>query len=121
MEDIKLKKYIYPDGTAVSMNKDEIVLRVTASGSFEDTYAGELIEGDEYCERYQHTLPPRPADKLLDFIGRKRLNINFTERSDGSVSVDIGDNLTTLVRYPYDEKRNSLREGIEYIMDQEEL
>jgi hypothetical protein len=106
-----LQFHTYPDGDALFMNKDEIVLRLTGRGSVNDCYAGDLLDGDQYCQRLQTKLQKRTSADILNFTGYvDDLDVIELRSSNGS----------PLVTYPNDNAM-ALREAVEFVMDQEEL
>lgn len=129
-----LQFHTYPDGDALFMNKDEIVLRLTGRGSVNDCYAGDLFEGDQYCQRLQTKLQKRTSADILNFIMDREICISYHDarsplnpRSNLTGYVDDLDvielrssNGSPLVTYPNDNSM-ALLEAIEFVMDQEEL
>lgn len=124
-----LQFYTYPDGEALFMNKDEIVLRLTAMGAVNDCYVGDLYDGDQYCKRIQTKLKGRSAASILQFVSDRAISISYQFSADLADTwsgtecavVDLrSQDGTLLTRYPYDNS-NALREAIEFVMDQEEL
>lgn len=125
-----LQFHTYPDGDADFMNKDEIVLRLTNRGSLTDCYVGELSDGDKYCQRIQTKLNRRTAAHILNFIAEQEICISYEFGKELCSSTWSGNDYAliritdasgmVLVKYPYDNEF-SLREAIEFVMDQEEL
>lgn len=124
-----LQFYTYPAGEAEFMNKDEVVLRLTERGAVNDCYVGDLYDGDKYCKRIQTKLKGRSAASILEFLSDRSISISYqfsndladTWSSNESAVVDLrSQGGTLLTRYPYD-NCNSLREAVEFVMDQEEL
>jgi hypothetical protein len=131
-----LQFFTYPDGDADFMNKDEIVLRLTNRGSLTDCYAGELCDGDSYCQRIQVQLGKRTPAQILNFIMDRGVCISYHSsgslqrwfNNDHIVDAEFDHTVielrtsdgTLLVKYPYDNEL-ALREAIEFVMDQEEL
>lgn len=116
-----LQFHTYPDGDALFMNKDEIVLRLTGRGSVNDCYAGDLLEGDQYCQRLQTKLQKRTSADILNFIMDREICISYHTYVDDLDLIELrSSNGSPLVTYPNDNSM-ALLEAIEFVMDQEEL
>lgn len=113
----------YPYGPASQMAQDEIVLLRCTNGSLADTYVGELEVGNEYTLRLPRSIK-RTGLEIFEYLSSRAFNVEYSSRAKGAApdALVISDGITgdVLVKYPYDDS-SSLREALEFLMDQEEL
>lgn len=122
---MNIDTYIYPDGPAKFAPKDTTVSAVSPqSGRFNDTLVGFLDVGQRYTT-YSMRTSPRSAEEILARLSRKPaidINIYLEQHIEGNepyiefINSDTG---ASIASYPYGGE-NSVREGIEFIMDMEE-
>lgn len=118
----KIQFYIYPDGLADTMGQDEIVLVRDSLGSLNNKHVGDLVNGDYYCERIPNPLPPRNADKILEYIAKNQVGFSYIKNEYNEVIiVEAYKGDLILCQMHYEEPKTIIRDLIEPIMDMEEL
>ena len=125
---MKLQLYVYPNGPASRLPQEEIVSVMNQWGRFNELRIGMLDDGDRYTMPIQTELSPRSDTQLLAALAHGKLKpvyvdniIDKTERTFILMN-DEGDELFT---YEYKKEDctdlDALRDGLNYILDQEEL
>lgn len=125
---MKLQLYTYPKGPASRLPQEEIVSVMNQWGRFNELRIGMLDDGDRYTMPIQTELGPRSDTQLLAALAHGKLKpvyvdniIDKTERTFILMN-DFGDELFT---YEYKKEDctdlDALRDGLNYILDQEEL
>ena len=125
---MKLQLYTYPKGPAATLPQEEVVSVMNQWGRFNELRIGMLDEGDHYTMPIQTELGPRSDTQLLAALAHGKLRplyvdniIDKTERTFILMN-DEGDELFT---YEYKKEDctdlDALRDGLNYILDQEEL
>ncbi len=125
---MKIKIHTYPDGPAVGLPKDEIVSTMGLRGRFSDARIGQLEAGDQYIMPIQTTLEPRSDTQLLGLMAQRHLRTcyvdNIVEQKGKTLIIMTSDG-GTLWDEAYDTNQYSdldaLRDGLNFILDQEEL
>ena len=125
---MKIKIHTYPDGPAVGLPKDEIVSTMGLRGRFSDARIGQLEAGDQYIMPIQTKLEPRSDTQLLGLMAQRHLRTcyvdNIVEPEEKTLIIMTSDG-GTLWEEPYDTTEYSdldaLRDGLNFILDQEEL
>ena len=118
----KIQFYIYPDGLADTMGQDEIVLVRDSLGSLNNKHVGDLVNGDYYCERNPNPLPPRNADKILEYIAKNQVGFSYIKNEYNEVIiVEAYKGELILCQMHYEEPKTIIRDLIEPIIDMEEL
>ena len=125
---MKIKIHTYPDGPAVGLPKDEIVSAMGLRGRFSDARIGQLECGDQYIMPIQTELEPRSDTQLLALMAQRHLRTCFVDNivsPDGKTLVIMTDEGGTLFTYDYETTEcsdlDALRDGLNFILDQEEL
>ena len=125
---MKLQLYTYPKGPAATLPQEEVVSVMNQWGRFNELRIGMLDEGDRYTMPIQTELGPRSDTQLLAALAHGKLKpvyvdniIDKTERTFFLLN-DEGDEL---FKYEYKKEDctdlDALRDGLNYILDQEEL
>ena len=125
---MKLQLYTYPKGPAATLPQEEVVSVMNQWGRFNELRIGMLDEGDRYTMPIQTELGPRSDTQLLAVLAHEKLKpvyvdniIDKTERTFFLLN-DEGDEL---FKYEYKKEDctdlDALRDGLNYILDQEEL
>ena len=125
---MKLQLYTYPKGPASTLPQEEVVSVMNQWGRFNELRIGMLDEGDRYTMPIQTELGPRSDTQLLAALAHGKLTplyvdniIDKTERTFFLLN-DEGDEL---FKYEYKKEDctdlDALRDGLNYILDQEEL
>ena len=125
---MKIKIHTYPDGPAVGLPKDEIVSAMGLRGRFSDARIGQLESGDQYLMPIQTELEPRNDTQLLGLMAQRHLRTcyvdNVVEQSEKTLIIMTADG-GTLWEEAYDTNEcsdlDAPRDGLNYILDQEEL
>jgi len=125
---MKIKIHTYPDGPAVGLPKDEIVSTMGLRGRFSDARIGQLEAGDQYIMPIQTTLEPRSDTQLLGLMAQRHLRTCYVDNiveQQGKTLIIMTSDGGTLWEEPYDTNEYSdldaLRDGLNFILDQEEL
>ena len=125
---MKLQLYTYPKGPAATLPQEEVVSVMNQWGRFNALRIGMLDDGDRYTMPIQTELGPRSDTQLLAVLAHEKLKpvyvdniIDKTQRTFILMN-DEGDELFT---YEYKKEDctdlDVLRDGLNYILDQEEL
>jgi len=125
---MKIKIHTYPDGPAVGLPKDEIVSTMGLRGRFSDARIGQLEAGDQYIMPIQTTLEPRSDTQLLALMAQRHLRTCYVDNvvgQEGKTLIIMTADGGTLWESDYDTNEYSdldaLRDGLNFILDQEEL
>jgi len=125
---MKIKIHTYPDGPAVGLPKDEIVSTMGLRGRFSDARIGQLEAGDQYIMPIQTKLEPRSDTQLLGLMAQRHLRTCYVDNiveQQGKTLIIMTSDGGTLWEEPYDTNEYSdldaLRDGLNFILDQEEL
>ncbi len=125
---MKLQLYTYPKGPASRLPQEEIVSVMNQWGRFNELRIGMLDDGDRYTMPIQTELGPRSDTQLLAALAHGKLKpvyvdniIDKTERT----FILMNDEGDELFKYEYKKEDctdlDALRDGLNYILDQEEL
>ena len=111
-----LKTSTHPRGPSSHLNDGDIVQRLMPNGRFKDTYACELIDGDEYWVP-SYIQSKRNAETILDFMEEENLELQYGMDIDGDEFIELyGFNKREpLVKYP--RGKGCLRQALEFAMD----
>jgi len=125
---MKIKIHTYPDGPAVGLPKDEIVSTMGLRGRFSDARIGQLEAGDQYIMPIQTELEPRNDTQLLGLMAQRHLRTCYVDNiveQQGKTLIIMTSDGGTLWEEAYDTNQYSdldaLRDGLNFILDQEEL
>ena len=125
---MKLQLYTYPKGPASRLPQEEVVSVMNQWGRFNELRIGMLDDGDRYTMPIQTELGPRSDTQLLAALAHGKLKpvyvdniIDKTERT----FILMNDEGDELFKYEYKKEDctdlDALRDGLNYILDQEEL
>ena len=125
---MKLQLYTYPKGPASTLPQDEVVSVMNQWGRFNELRIGMLDEGDRYTMPIQTELGPRSDTQLLALVAHEKLSIVYTDniidRTKRALLIMSSEG-AELFKYDYLIKNftdlDILRDGLNYILDQEEL
>jgi len=125
---MKIKIHTYPDGPALGLPKDEIVSAMGLRGRFSDARIGQLEAGDQYLMPIQTELEPRNDTQLLGLMAQRHLRTCYVENvvsQEGKTLIIMTADGGTLWESDYDTNEcsdlDALRDGLNFILDQEEL
>ena len=125
---MKIKIHTYPDGPAVGLPKDEIVSAMGLRGRFSDARIGQLECGDQYIMPIQTELEPRNDTQLLALMAQRHLRTCYVDNivsPDSKTLVIMTDDGGTLCTQDYNTTEcsdlDALRDGLNFILDQEEI
>ena len=125
---MKIKIHTYPDGPAIGLPKDEIVSAMGLRGRFSDARIGQLESGDQYIMPIQTELEPRNDTQLLGLMAQRHLRTCYVENvvsQEGKTLIIMTADGGTLWESDYDTNEcsdlDALRDGLNFILDQEEL
>ena len=125
---MKVKIHTYPDGPAVGLPKDEIVSAMGLRGRFSDARIGQLEAGDQYLMPIQTELEPRNDTQLLGLMAQRHLRTCYVDNvvsQEGKTLIIMTADGGTLWQSDYDTNEcsdlDALRDGLNFILDQEEL
>jgi hypothetical protein len=125
---MKIKIHTYPDGPAIGLPHDEIVSAMGLRGRFSDARIGQLEAGDRYIMPIQTELEPRSDTQLLALMAQKHLRTCYVDNlvsPDSKTLVIMTDDGGTLCTQDYDTTEcsdlDALRDGLNFILDQEEI
>lgn len=125
---MKVKIHTYPDGPAVGLPKDEIVSAMGLRGRFSDARIGQLESGDQYLMPIQTELEPRNDTQLLGLMAQRHLRTCYVDNvvgQEGKTLIIMTADGGTLWQSDYDTNEcsdlDALRDGLNFILDQEEL
>jgi len=125
---MKLQLYTYPEGPASTLPQEEVVSVMNKWGRFNELRIGMLDEGDHYTMPIQTELGPRSDTQLLALLAHEKLSIVYTDniidRTKRTILIMSAEG-AELFKYDYSLKDctdlDVLRDGLNYILDQEEL
>ena len=125
---MKLQLYTYPEGPASTLPQEEVVSVMNKWGRFNELRIGMLDEGDHYTMPIQTELGPRSDTQLLALLAHEKLSIVYTDniidRTKRTILIMSAEG-AELFKYDYSIKDctdlDVLRDGLNYILDQEEL
>lgn len=125
---MKIQIHTYPDGPAIGLPKDEIVSAMGLRGRFSETRIGLLDAGDQYIMPIQTELEPRSDTQLLALMAQQQIRTcyvdNIMDESHKTLILMTSEG-STLWQYEYAKSEYSdfdaLRDGLNFILDQEEL
>jgi len=125
---MKIKIHTYPDGPALGLPKDEIVSAMGLRGRFSDARIGQLESGDQYLMPIQTELEPRNDTQLLGLMAQRHLRTCYVDNvvgQEGKTLIIMTADGGTLWQSDYDTNEcsdlDALRDGLNFILDQEEL
>ena len=125
---MKLQLYTYPKGPASTLPQDEVVSVMNKWGRFNELRIGMLDEGDYYTMPIQTKLGPRSDTQLLAVLAHEKLRTLYVDNIiDKTIRTFIlmNDEGDELFKYEYKKEDctdlDALRDGLNYILDQEEL
>jgi len=125
---MKIKIHTYPDGPALGLPKDEIVSAMGLRGRFSDARIGQLEAGDQYLMPIQTELEPRNDTQLLGLMAQRHLRTCYVDNvvsQEGKTLIIMTADGGTLWQSDYDTNEcsdlDALRDGLNFILDQEEL
>ena len=125
---MKVKIHTYPDGPAIGLPHDEIVSAMGLRGRFSDARIGQLEAGDRYIMPIQAELEPRSDTQLLALMAQKHLRTCYVDNivsPDSKTLMIMTDDGGTLCTQDYDTTEcsdlDALRDGLNFILDQEEI
>ena len=125
---MKIQIHTSPDGPAIGLPKDEIVSAMGLRGRFSETRIGLLDAGDQYIMPIQTELEPRSDTQLLALMAQQQLRTcyvdNIMDESHKTLILMTSEG-STLGQYEYAKSEYSdldaLRDGLNFVLDQEEL
>ena len=125
---MKLQLYTYPKGPASTLPQDEVVSVMNQWGRFNELRIGMLDDGDRYTMPIQTELGPRSDTQLLAVLAHEKLTPlyvdNIIDRTERTFFL-LNDEADELFKYEYKKEDctdlDALRDGLNYILDQEEL
>jgi hypothetical protein len=126
---MKIKIHTYPDGPAIGLPHDEIVSAMGLRGRFSDARIGQLEAGDQYIMPIQTELEPRTDTQLLALMAQRHLKAIYVDNIIDPTSKTIiilnseGDQEICKLDYVIAEcsDLDALRDGLNFILDQEEI
>ena len=125
---MKLQLYTYPKGPASRLPQEEIVSVMNQWGRFNELRIGMLDDGDRYTMPIQTELGPRSDTQLLAVLAHEKLTPlyvdNIIDKTEKTFFL-LNDEGDELFKYEYKKEDctdlDALRDGLNYILDQEEL
>tara|TARA_Y100001973_G_C5097592_1_gene280875 strand:+ start:345 stop:722 length:378 start_codon:yes stop_codon:yes gene_type:complete len=125
---MKLQLYTYPKGPASTLPQEEVVSVMNQWGRFNELRIGMLDEGDRYTMPIQTELGPRSDTQLLAALAHGKLTPlyvdNIIDKTERTFFL-LNDERDELFKYEYKKEDctdlDALRDGLNYILDQEEL
>ena len=113
---------------------ETIVIAIGDNNCIKEQYFGHLVRGEKYILRYEllEMLEPEEIDEIpkkrsksdiLDFMINENISWDVIGHpSEGDAVVEFYNDATSLIisSYPYEDKESVL-EGLEFIMDMKEL
>ena len=125
---MKLQLYTYPKGPASTLPQDEVVSVMNQWGRFNELRIGMLDEGDYYTMPIQTELGPRSDTQLLAVLAHEKLRPLYVDNIVNRLQrtfLLLNEDGAELFKYEYSIKDytdlDALRDGLNYILDQEEL
>ena len=125
---MKLQLYTYPKGPAATLPQEEVVSVMNQWGRFNELRIGMLDDGDRYTMPIQTELGPRSDTQLLAVLAHEKLKPlyvdNIMDKTERTFFL-LNDEGDELFKYEYKKEDctdlDALRDGLNYILDQEEL
>ena len=125
---MKIKIHTYPQGPASTLPQDEVVSVMNKWGRFNELRRGMLDEGDYYTMPVRSDVTPRTDTELLRTIVDRDLRPIFVDNimDDSETKLMIIDT-EGAKHFDWDYKKSeyskfqAVRDGVNYILDQEEL
>ncbi len=125
---MKIKIHTYPQGPASTLPQDEVVSVMNDWGRFNELRIGMLDEGDQYTMPIRSKIVPRSDTQLLALLAHEKLSVVYTdniiERTKRTLLIMSAEG-AELFKFEYSIKDytdlDALRDGLNYILDQEEL
>ena len=125
---MKIKIPTYPQGPASTLPQDEVVSVMNKWGRFNELRIGMLDEGDYYTMPVRSDVTPRTDTELLRTIVDRDLRPIFVDNimDDSETKLMIIDT-EGAKHFDWDYKKSeyskfqAVRDGVNYILDQEEL
>ena len=125
---MKIKIHTYPQGPASTLPQDEVVSVMNKWGRFNELRIGMLDEGDYYTMPVRSDVTPRTDTELLRTIVDRDLRPIFVDNimDDSETKLMIIDT-EGAKHFDWDYKKSeyskfqAVRDGVNYILDQEEL
>ena len=125
---MKIKIHTYPQGPASTLPQDEVVSVMNKWGRFNELRIGMLDEGDYYTMPVRSDVTPRTDTELLRTIVDRDLRPIFVDNimDDSEPTLMLLDKEGSKL-WDYDYKKSeysrldALRDGVNFILDQEEL
>ena len=125
---MKIKIHTYPKGPAATLPQDEVVSVMNKWGRFNELRIGMLDEGDFYTMPVRSNVTPRTDTELLRTIVDRDLRPIFVDNimDDSETKLMIIDT-EGAKHFDWDYKKSeyskfqAVRDGVNYILDQEEL
>ena len=125
---MKIKIHTHPEGPSLTLPQDEIVSVLGLGGRFSDAYVGFLTNGDRYIMPVRSEVTPRTDTELLRTIVEMDLRPIFVDNimDDSETKLMIIDT-EGAKHFDWDYKKSeyskfqAVRDGVNFILDQEEL
>ena len=125
---MKIKIHTYPEGPAATLPREEVVSVMNDWGRFSELRIGLLDEGDRYTMPIQTELGPRSDTQLLAVLAHEKLRPLYVDNIVNRLQrtfLLLNEDGAELFKYEYSIKDytdlDALRDGLNYILDQEEL
>tara|TARA_R110002012_G_scaffold310801_2_gene519359 strand:+ start:74 stop:451 length:378 start_codon:yes stop_codon:yes gene_type:complete len=125
---MKIKLHTYPEGPASVLPQEEVVSVMNKWGRFSELRIGMLDEGDHYTMPIQTELGPRSDTQLLAALAHGKLTPLYVDNIIDRLQrtfILMNEDGAELFKYEYSIKDytdlDALRDGLNYILDQEEL
>ena len=125
---MKIKIHTYPEGPAATLPREEIVSVMNDWGRFSELRIGMLDEGDHYTMPIQNELVPRSDTQLLAVLAHEKLKPLYIDNimdETQKTFLLLNEDGAELFKYEYKKEDytdlDALRDGLNYILDQEEL
>ena len=125
---MKIKIHTYPQGPASTLPQDEVVSVMNDWGRFNELRIGMLDEGDQYTMPVRSEIVPRSDTQLLALLAHKKLSTVYTDniidKKKRSILIMCPEG-AELFKFEYSIQDytdlDALRDGLNFILDQEEL
>ena len=125
---MKIKIHTYPQGPAATLPQDEVVSVMNDWGRFNELRIGMLDEGDQYTMPVRSEIVPRSDTQLLALLAHKKLSTVYTDniidKTKRSILIMCPEG-AELFKFEYSIQDytalDALRDGLNFILDQEEL
>ena len=125
---MKIKIHTYPEGPAATLPREEIVSVMNDWGRFSELRIGLLDDGDRYTMPIQTELGPRSDTQLLAVLAHAKIKPLYVDNIiDKTIRTFLllNGEADELFKYEYKKEDctdlDALRDGLNYILDQEEL